>query len=733
MGDCKYMVEDKFEYIDKCIKECIEKRECFNHINDEKIKVMKYFLERNKYEDNIDYIDYLINLELNKRIEVICDDVFSLSKFVSNVYANLISIKIPGKILDEHINKKDINYKLESNKELRFKLFLISRYRVAISELINKFIEEKIPLIHLKCVLTARELIMVIDELKKEKLNEYLEYMIEFRFFENRQPLKFFALVSDVFWNPSQLSHFTRQFNEYKAIYEYIKGFVSSKEQEYYERLVSSNKSQISLLNDKWTLVEGDYIENTFKYFDFSQIKSDDFKYEVKLYMMERVKESHLGKINSLSLIVPCVNFLYENDNECNSFGNIDMEDAMELYLHLTNIKSEHTGDNYTASTISKIIGEIRKVSNFLIRYQKNNYLKTVTIENNYFENINFRNIHNMHKKTSIIPDEVIAKIIEHEDELNEIHRVIFDVFINTGMRLKQVLELKADCLEYSPQVEGYMLNFYESKNRNYAKTVSRDPIRQLLIPNPLVEEIREQQKRSESIRTEYNKDYLFLRIDKEKGKLSPQLISGKGFTKQINSIIKKYNITDGNGELWNFTTRQIRKTIVVNMIENGATKAEIAYVLGHFNLQTLERYYAEVEQKRIDDMNNEFFKDKFRINVGEENLKQFSEKERKVLYIDFITNYRRTELGYCSKHYSEGVCGKFVGGSKCSKCNKLCTGSDFKNKWIELSDSAKKEIEKLEKFYDSHNIPYETYKDFREYEVQVNNLKVYEDVLSKI
>lgn len=335
-----------------------------------------------------------------------------------------------------------------------------------------------------------------------------------------------------------------------------------------------------------------------------------------------------------------------------------------------------------------------------------------------------------MHKKTEIIPEEVIDALIEHKDELGE-YELLFDIFINTGIRLKQVLDLTKNCLEYSEKAKSYMLTFRESKNRNYAKKVSRDPFRQLLIPDELAERIQQKIESTEEIREKFSKDNIFIKFDK--GRNVPTLLNARGINKKFNDIIQKYNIVDANGELWKFKTRQIRKTVVANMIENGATKTEVAYVLGHFNMRTLENYYEDVRQKRVDDMNNDFFKNKFKINIGEDNLKQFTEEERKVLYIEFLSNYRRTELGYCSKHYSEGVCGKFVGGAKCSKCNKLCTGKEFESKWRELLDSTKKEIELLEKFYEVKNIPEDIYVDFREYQIQINNLQIYEDILKKM
>lgn len=52
-------------------------------------------------------------------------------------------------------------------------------------------------------------------------------------------------------------------------------------------------------------------------------------------------------------------------------------------------------------------------------------------------------------------------------------------------------------------------------------------------------------------------------------------------FITKINKLIHKYEICDDSGGLWNFTSRQCRKTLVVNMIENGAPPWSLSISLG--------------------------------------------------------------------------------------------------------------------------------------------------------
>lgn len=715
--------------IDAHVKRCIKVRTKLTQLRNEspkragRQKMLNHFLENRLYEEDYGYIDNFIYLFMNEEIEI-----KSVAEVVSNVWKRVTDIQW---LEVSEISSNEIEfidwYSIENNESLRFKMFILYRYREFLSKKAQELISNRESLVSLNKITTVAEICRILSELDREVLDNYLEDMIEKKFLRCRRPLKYFYVLEELFCKPGQMSRHCNNMPHRFDMYNHIKEFVDSKKEDYYKQLVDGNKTEISLQKDRWVVVQGDYIDNVFKYFDFSSIESESFKYEVKLYMMDRIKNSSLEKINSLSLLLPCVKYLC--DEGCDSFGCIELEDVVALYFNQVEAET-WLGRNYSITTIRKQLGEMKKATNYLIEYQAKNILKTKRIDNNYFNDISFKNIHNMHKKTEIIPEEVIDALIEHKDELGE-YELLFDIFINTGIRLKQVLDLTKNCLEYSEKAKSYMLTFRESKNRNYAKKVSRDPFRQLLIPDELAERIQQKIESTEEIREKFSKDNIFIKFDK--GRNVPTLLNARGINKKFNDIIQKYNIVDANGELWKFKTRQIRKTVVANMIENGATKTEVAYVLGHFNMRTLENYYEDVRQKRVDDMNNDFFKNKFKINIGEDNLKQFTEEERKVLYIEFLSNYRRTELGYCSKHYSEGVCGKFVGGAKCSKCNKLCTGKEFESKWRELLDSTKKEIELLEKFYEVKNIPEDIYVDFREYQIQINNLQIYEDILKKM
>lgn len=147
---------------------------------------------------------------------------------------------------------------------------------------------------------------------------------------------------------------------------------------------------------------------------------------------------------------------------------------------------------------------------------------------------------------------------------------------------------------------------------------------------------------------------------------------------------------------------------------------------------ETTARYYAEVQQKKIGELNTEFYAQKFNVYMDEEKLKLFTEEERKILYIDFCLNKRNVELGICSKHPSEGRCAT-LGHTTCAKCPKLCTGKKYLEPWEKLKDSSKSLLQQFIATYEKHHIPQEEYQEYIEYKQELELYNHYTAVIDAI
>ncbi|WP_455715802.1 tyrosine-type recombinase/integrase [Anaerosporobacter sp.] len=351
----------------------------------------------------------------------------------------------------------------------------------------------------------------------------------------------------------------------------------------------------------------------------------------------------------------------------------------------------------------------------------------------NYAREFQFRNTKAMIKNTEIIPDSVAEQLDNHFHELGSNYRLIYEILKDTGLRLKEVIFLEADCLtESKVDKKYYVLEYTPYKILNKLK-LSGKPCKQIVLINALLaNKLYLKIKMTESLRVRSESNYIFLsQKTKARNSIDIAMAQESNYVDAVNRIIKKHNILGEDGELWYYTARQARKTLAVIMADNGATSQEIASQLGQHDKRTTEKFYAEVRKKRMAQLNSDYYKKKFALYVGDENLKQYSEEERRQLYVDFAMNVREVEFGQCSKHISEGPCGKRVGKSNCATCPKLCTGKKYLNKWIELRDSQKYIIDALIKAYKHYNIT--DYEGFVEYRKEMKLLSDYQAVIDKI
>ena len=231
-----------------------------------------------------------------------------------------------------------------------------------------------------------------------------------------------------------------------------------------------------------------------------------------------------------------------------------------------------------------------------------------------------------------------------------------------------------------------------------------------VLISSELAVPIESYATKTEGLRKISGLPYIFLNV---RSRYKVNMVSMCSFLSSVNRLIKKYNITE-NGKLWHFTTRQYRKTIAVTLIENGATTAELAYWLGHLSTSTSTRYYAEVRKMKLAQLNTEFFRRQFELTISSQQLEQFSEEERKLLYIDFRLEKRKVEFGFCVKGLVDGGCTERNSMYNCVNCKNLCTGKKYLSYWQALLNNQEQYLSELLLVYKKENIS--DYLDFKEF-----------------
>ncbi|WP_297632894.1 site-specific integrase [uncultured Clostridium sp.] len=640
----------------------------------------------------------------------------------------IIGIKNVEKIISNAIVGPDTLYNFKES-EIIFNITM-EHYDKYCKSLVSECVENNKPLKDIdRCVINSPSVMKIFLQMDINTRNKYVKQRMDY-YFDKRKMMNLGTFRQDC----TCRNKFILDENYIKEREE-IRECIEALYDIYAKKLIKGNREEISMSNNTWTLffMEGPRIG--YRSFKFDDIKSEKFRYEVKMYMMDECTYRIKNNV-TLSLIKDSLNFLYDRDKDCDSFSKVDLGAIRALNDYLQKdlkIKNRPVDRNRSAGTVKKSIAKLASIVDFLISYSQKNTMITEPPMNNLFGTIIFRNLESMSKRTHIIPDEIIEQMDKYIEHLNPQHQLMYEIFQNTGMRLSSVCKLEASCLKPSRYDDVKILKYKPYKLENFNKKQGNLPYEELIITQELANKIEEQKKATSKLREKYNSTYIFLSIREECGFLRPSIVGGKGFVEALNRIATRNNICYNNGAIWHFTSRQFRKTLVSIMMNNNATDSEIAYVLGHHNQRTLNRYYKEINEQRVENLNHEFFKNRFGIDIGEENLSQYSQKEKKILYIDFVTNYRRVPLGYCCKHIADGPCTKESGASACEKCPKICTGKQFIQEWINLRDDRKRELNELVEYYIKNNIPKEEYLEYKEYQHIFYEFNLYQDAIDKI
>ena len=226
----------------------------------------------------------------------------------------------------------------------------------------------------------------------------------------------------DVQWNNDA--------EEYK---DAIKGIVADEYKYQYKYFIDTNTTEINMDKDLWrihfTKVPALYVRN----FNFSCIKSSSIRYEVKLFLANRLTEGRNYEDTILSVLAAGFNFLTENNLEILWCSDIQKSDIRALVVHLQKDYISKFKRNIGISSVRKIVQGCGLVVDFLIGHAKEMNIKSPIPKENVFHDISFYNTRNMEKRTEIIPDIVADEIYSKLQLLYPLHQLMYKIFLDTG------------------------------------------------------------------------------------------------------------------------------------------------------------------------------------------------------------------------------------------------------------------------------------------------------------
>lgn len=554
-------------------------------------------------------------------------------------------------------------------------------------------------------------------------LKQYLENMAG-AFTVRRQQITYNLLIASIFHDKrcSSLSKYHDRF------LDLLTCAVEMERARQKTVFIAENHLQIDIHSDVWKVYERYGDVNRLKTINFLSIRSPSLRYEMRYYL--RYMYERAGKVN-----VPlyccqymALNALTEVNPRIRYFADITEADARALLLLLENTRSKRYGTGLSQYYIAKATSSVRRIIDYLMGNMRDIEIKSPRPHVNPFANITFHNTLEYTAPTSAIPESIIEQINLHSEELSPIHKLLYDIFINTGLRLKEVFFLKTDCVETSRYDGICQLKFTPHKVLASRRRHGVGDYHRVMIPQALADEISGYISNTLPMRKNSESSYIFL---SQRLGYYEAVMDSLPFIKGVRSIIEKYDIRDEDGELWHFTSRQFRKTVAVMLIENGATTAELAYWLGHLSTATATRYYAEVRKMKLVELNTKFFKEKFDLILSGEQLETYTEEERRLLYVDFRLEQRRVEFGYCLSKAADGPCQSRGRLYNCVNCTNLCTGKKYLPYWDELLAQQKTIVNNLMDHYgaDGDN----DYSNYAQYQQELRMLKCYESIVFAI
>lgn len=452
--------------------------------------------------------------------------------------------------------------------------------------------------------------------------------------------------------------------------------------------------------------------------FDFTKINKEPLKNEVKEYIYYHLYQTRdKERKTSIRLTHLCrgIKVLLDLNKNILFARDIRYSDVKKMSVYFEN---EVKKEKIAFGTYRMMISEFRLFIDFLINLEGYNYPP----KDNHFRKTKFKNIAAMEQKgnTNYIPENIIRQIQEHISEVPEQVQRAWFIMMNTGMRVCEVLFLEDDKLGYDEKEETFILEYIPYKVLEARKNHGLPEYHKIPVNTTVAECFLEQKSYTEKLRFESGFKYIYTSSQGRSGAVS--LYSSDAIIENINKLIETHNIVDENGDLYKYENRQCRKTVAVDLLTKGVSVEQVADILSQLHSKTTFTYYKDVEKKHLANMESEFYHELLYETCGCED-----DEAKEIILEEINLGIREVEDGQCVKHISMGVCKR----NSCAGCAFLITGPEKLKRWEELYKSKEKSIRELEEYYKEEEIS--DYKDYREYQSELNQLDLYKSIIKRI
>ena len=345
---------------------------------------------------------------------------------------------------------------------------------------------------------------------------------------------------------------------------------------------------------DVWNIVDNDkdsqHYGRNFK-FDFSYISNKEIKDVVKDYVWQNYRVGNKS-LNTLYREVNTFFFQFirfADTRNITSLKRLTNTDVDHFISYLNTTISERTKKPFGTSMQRNCLKALKSVIYWCWIHRPNDVPATEIFTGNEYIGVNRK------LKIDFIPDDVVAQINEAlKKEENPYLKYGIIILQSTGMRIGDLLKLRIDCIK-PHLISGYTIEWTQHKGR---KDKAPMPVRSECVA--AIEKLIEITAELRDEADEKDKNTLMIwRVPKGKCCGKVIAINVVRFNNDwMKKFIEKNNIKDANGDYYNLTSHQFRRTLGTDMLSKGTNINVIQQVLGHSDPSVTKRFYADVKDK---------------------------------------------------------------------------------------------------------------------------------------
>lgn len=342
--------------------------------------------------------------------------------------------------------------------------------------------------------------------------------------------------------------------------------------------------------DDAWDLrpfITAKTTNESHKYIRFEYISDVDMKETVKQYAYYKLGKSKPKTVRvyingSLPMFIE-----YCSINGIHSFADITLEDYLNFNLWMKDEKKVATGTGFITCHVVEEIIRIGQIKGWNV--PQFHLPKTETANQLWNTKKSMRT-----NKTKPIPEDVFDKILYHaiHDEKDVLTKAGIIIQSQTGLRINEVLSIQEGCVKRTSDGYDYM-------EVTLGKTEKGEPIIHKVFINNLVKDaIAELSEYTAELRKESGLKELFLCKNRNKGNLIDVYNSDRFGLRKYNAFIKKYDIRDNKGELYQLASHQFRATFVRELIKRKVPIAMIMKQYSHVSIEMTAHYLTLQEEE---------------------------------------------------------------------------------------------------------------------------------------